>query len=265
MIHSKEISEINRGYHNALAQSYDARGEFSHIKHIDFYRRLFRPIIKSLKLNSVSILDLGCGTGFLVQFVRDIVNSRIVGIDISPNMLHIAQSKYSKSHFLQADVCNPCLKKSSFDLVMCNSFLHHLYDYNCVIDEMSELLKPSGIIFIGYEPNRLAFKGFKFIRAFIRSVWKEKRVSDLVDKGNIDWIDEELAEYQQTRGGIKPRDLLNSLRKHDFKEFSIRYSNIGAIANLSDRLSIDLLRLLPSSFINFGRFSAHFYITARRY
>jgi hypothetical protein len=45
------------------------------------------------KLDHEDIIDLGCGTGLYTKFFRNKTKGRIVGIDISPNMIEVAKKE----------------------------------------------------------------------------------------------------------------------------------------------------------------------------
>jgi len=91
------------------------------------------------KKNFNKILDLGCGTGFLGEFL----NKKLVGIDISKDMLKIAKEK---NYFvLQGDIENLPLKNKSFDFILSNFSLHWL-NLEMALKESSRVLKDNGYI-----------------------------------------------------------------------------------------------------------------------
>lgn len=51
---------------------------------------------------NVNVLDIGCGTGFLLELVPGL--STYVGLDLSDGMLNIARQKYPNRQFFQGDM-----------------------------------------------------------------------------------------------------------------------------------------------------------------
>ena len=80
-------------YYNDLASSYDSnRFNNSYGKYIDSQERLFLDAFLP-KIPSEKILDLGCGTGRFLDFAK-------YGVDVSPNMIAIAKSKFPEKEIV---------------------------------------------------------------------------------------------------------------------------------------------------------------------
>ena len=108
-----------KNYYDNLAQSYDSnRFENSYGKFIDTQERLF--LTNSLKgIKSNQILDLGCGTGRLLEFAN-------YGVDFSKNMLEISKSKFPDKELLEGTVTSIPLTNNSLDCVFCFHVIMHL-------------------------------------------------------------------------------------------------------------------------------------------
>jgi ubiquinone/menaquinone biosynthesis C-methylase UbiE len=101
-------------------------GGYKYIK--GYWRNFAINLIKIFKLNSKSkILDLGCGKGFLLYEIKDLIPKiSIVGLDISAHA--IKNSKNEIRPFLKRyDVKKklPFLK-NQFDVTICMGLLHNL-------------------------------------------------------------------------------------------------------------------------------------------
>ncbi|RMA97144.1 methyltransferase domain-containing protein [Hydrogenothermus marinus] len=85
-------------------------------------------------------LDLGCGTGFLTQVVKNDFN-KIIGVDISKNMIDI----YNKKGFIgiTADIQSLPFKKNSIDFAV-SSFALHWTDIKKSFKEIYRVLKEEG-------------------------------------------------------------------------------------------------------------------------
>ncbi|WP_067726576.1 class I SAM-dependent methyltransferase [Oceanobacillus damuensis] len=107
-----------------------------------------QPAIKSAisSLKDKSILDLGCGTGHFAQYC--IVNgaSRVMGVDISRNM--IDQAKKKNGHEKIEYICTPIedldLHNQKFDLIISSLAVHYIEDYSQLIVKVKSLLNKNG-------------------------------------------------------------------------------------------------------------------------
>lgn len=107
------------------------------------------------------ILDNGCGTGYLAEFLK---NKKIVGLDISLSMLRNAQKRYP--FLVNADAQKLPFKDERFDCVFAKALLHHLPEPEKAIQEIRRVLKSGGrVIFcdtlhslLSALPRRLARK-----------------------------------------------------------------------------------------------------------
>lgn len=119
-------------YYNNLAPSYDTnRFENSYGKFIDLQERLF--LTNCLKnINSNQILDLGCGTGRLLEFAN-------YGVDFSLNMLEVSKSKFPNKKILEGTVTSIPLENNSLDYIYCFHVIMHL-DKETTLGFLSETL-----------------------------------------------------------------------------------------------------------------------------
>lgn len=116
-----------------------------------------------------SILDLGCGGGFLSNFLSK-KGHKVTGLDISEDALKVAR-RYDftkKVSYLRGDAYKLPFNKNSFDVVCAMDFLEHVEKPNEIIKEVSRVLKPGGQ-FLFYTFNRnflswlLVIKGVEWI------------------------------------------------------------------------------------------------------
>lgn len=96
------------------------------------------------------LLDLGCGTGVLLEQVRARWPAvHAVGIDLSWEMLAVAQRRLGpKSPLVQADVSNLPFAPGSFDVVVSNSSLHYWPSPRPALAELARVLRQSGRLVI---------------------------------------------------------------------------------------------------------------------
>jgi SAM-dependent methyltransferase len=101
----------------------------------------------------VRILDCGCGTGQLTNFLG-IAHRTVIGTDLSTASLELAerfrsQHQLKRVFFLQMSLFEPCFEDGSFDYVICNGVLHHTSDPRGGLGRLSRLVKPGGHLIVG--------------------------------------------------------------------------------------------------------------------
>ncbi|WP_338766586.1 class I SAM-dependent methyltransferase [Bernardetia sp. ABR2-2B] len=69
-----------------------------------------------------TLLDFGCGTGHLYQYILDNDMKNIVysGLDISSKFVEVASEKYPKNLFYNSDILKEGEKIPNFDYIVCN-------------------------------------------------------------------------------------------------------------------------------------------------
>lgn len=93
-----------------------------------------------------SLLDAGCGTGAMLQlFSKDCPEKVYTGIDLSENMIKVAQKKkISNVSFIVGDCENLPFENNSFDVVTCSMSFHHYPNPEKFFCSLFRVLKPGG-------------------------------------------------------------------------------------------------------------------------
>ncbi|HJT34130.1 MAG TPA: class I SAM-dependent methyltransferase [Pirellulales bacterium] len=148
-----------RSSYDRLAHNYDVR--WGH--YVDSSLDL---ITEALPLAAGDeILDVACGTGRLEErIVGRLPNTRVVGVDISENMLHVARSKRMPADYLAAEVSSLPFADGRFGTVVCSSAFHYFRRPTESLAEMRRVLRPGGyLVLVDWCDDYLACK--------ICSVW----------------------------------------------------------------------------------------------
>lgn len=110
-------------------------------------------ILEQLKLKGKeTLLDAGCGTGSLIAAIQQKFKHRgkIMGFDITPAMLdlaeyHLSKDRFNKTLSLELAHCeNFSAKDASVDVVLSSSVLHHLPHPDQALAEFHRVLKTNG-------------------------------------------------------------------------------------------------------------------------
>lgn len=148
---------LNKQGFNLWADGYDKTVQLS--EESDLYpfagyksilNKIFNEVMKKKKS---TVLDIGFGTGVLTAKLYE--NGHLIdGLDFSPRMIELAQSKMPKANLIEWDISNGLPEKvldKKYDSIISTYALHHLPDEGKVsfIESLLPLLKDSGKIYIG--------------------------------------------------------------------------------------------------------------------
>ncbi|MFC1804613.1 methyltransferase domain-containing protein [Candidatus Omnitrophota bacterium] len=140
---SAELRFFNRFGENL---DYDVFTERGYNRIIGEFLKYFAPK-KDLK-----VADFGCGTGsFIAKFLD--YGMKLYGIDIAPNCIKCARSKYPDVIFDVGDIEDTKYPDGYFDLVFLTGVLHHFADFSNVLQECYRLLKKEGVL-LCYDPHK---------------------------------------------------------------------------------------------------------------
>lgn len=102
--------------------------------------------------DGMRLLDAGCGTGEVLQLLRDTAGPRaeVVGIDLSAAHVRAAHEAVGDSvTILQGDLMTVPLPPASFDLIWSANTINHLRDPVAGLRHLTTLLRTGGRIAIG--------------------------------------------------------------------------------------------------------------------
>lgn len=129
---------------------YDQQAKVYDAQYLEEQNAKIESALKSIKLNSNElVLDLGCGTGFLIPHIRK--TKLLVGIDTSSKALREAKKrtkKLSNIILMRADADNTPFPEHIFDSVFAVTLLQNMPDPMKTISEMKRISKPEAVFVI---------------------------------------------------------------------------------------------------------------------
>ncbi|MFQ5926714.1 MAG: class I SAM-dependent methyltransferase [Terriglobia bacterium] len=205
-------SEEVEAYASATAQAYLDKIDDSFIEHA-----------LRLGVQRGQALDIGTGPGQIpLKIARRLPELEFLGVDRSEAMLAVARRSATAAgladriQFAPGDGNRLELTDASFDLVICNSVLHHLANPVAALKEIGRVVKPTGAILVRdlRRPSRLAFpphvrwygrhytgKMKELYVASVRSAYTRGELGKLVRQAQLDAV--RLFRFGRTHIGVE--------------------------------------------------------------
>lgn len=140
-------TELN--FYKKFAPKYDERNSsFAAQLYYDYWDRLMINFVSWQ--DNIKVLDLGCGTGDFLEKLQK-KYKRVAGVDISPEMLKIAQKKYPhlSKNLIRSVAEKLHFEDKSIDIVFIRGALHHFQNPVQSLKEIQRVLKRNGwLIFL---------------------------------------------------------------------------------------------------------------------
>jgi ubiquinone/menaquinone biosynthesis C-methylase UbiE len=102
-----------------------------------------------------SLLDLGCGDGNNLRWIKDYTEN-LYASDYNMTRLLRAHSSVSDAIIFLADICNYPVRNNSFSCIYFNHVLEHIASDVMALKEVHRILRPGGLLILGV-PNEGAF------------------------------------------------------------------------------------------------------------
>lgn len=143
----KDYEKLSKNHFNKQAKVYDKKDSTYYSKE---GKISCRDIANYLKNNNFkNLLDIGTGTGYLIEILSKEKKAQYYGLDISEEMIKVAKSKkIPNSTFIVGTANNLPYKNNTFDIVTCNQSFHHYPYQEKAMQEAYRVLKPNGLYII---------------------------------------------------------------------------------------------------------------------
>jgi SAM-dependent methyltransferase len=193
------------------------------------------------------LLDLGCGTGFMIQIAKKLV-AEIDGVDATASMLAVVdRSGPAQIRLFEGDTGSYPIEQGRYDVVTAYSFLHHLYDIRPTLATARRALRPGGVFYSDLDPNFYfwdAIKGLDPAAEYDPIVSREigavtAKDEEIAEKFGVSKDVFNQAEYGKAiTGGFKEKDLAFELEAAGFVDIQMQYYwfvGQGALVNAPGR------------------------------
>jgi 2-polyprenyl-3-methyl-5-hydroxy-6-metoxy-1,4-benzoquinol methylase len=202
---------------------------------------------KQIPLNA-KVLEVGCGTGQLSNFLAATTMSRVYATDMTLASLQLGQefaqkNKINGIRFVQMNLFAPAIRSRSMDLVISNGVLHHTHDTKKAFMSIARLVRPGGFILIGLY-NHIGRLRTDFRRALVRAFGEGILVLDPILRRNPStekrkaWIQDQYFHPQERKHSIS--ELIQWFDEADF-------SFVSSIPKITGTFGEDIQLFKPQS------------------
>jgi SAM-dependent methyltransferase len=161
--------------------------EHSHWWYRTLHESIFNIIIKHTKNINASIIDAGCGSGGLLQFLQDRGMKSLMGIDLSKYAVDICKEKGLEVE--KGDILNltNLFPEKSADIIVSNDVMYFLSkeEQKHVINSAFRILRPEGLFVLNL-PALEIFRGTHDIAVGIKARYNRAGIVNMVNATQFD-------------------------------------------------------------------------------
>jgi ubiquinone/menaquinone biosynthesis C-methylase UbiE len=249
----EEVRQANRALHAALADVYKQTEPHYKPENVRRVRGILADLQERTK--GGSLLDLGCGAGFVIDIAKGIFPT-IRGVDICEQMLsQIDTSTHGKCD-LEVRIAtteNTPFDDNTFDVCTAYAVLHHLDALGPTFREAFRVLRPGGVLYTDLDPNARFWQALKQLPANGKYSAIVRREIDAVLHKDQQLCDEfgippkllHAAEHlKHDAGGFAEEELREALHRAGFRKIEVRYEWFLGEAHVTHSQSEEVLLAL---------------------
>lgn len=140
----KDYEALSKKHFDGQAAEYDQRDTYYYSQNGKISCQDIAEQIRAIPYES--LLDVGCGTGFLIDLLTRQKAARYFGLDLSDEMIRVAQEKaIPGASFTVGSADRLPYPDESFDIVTCSQSFHHYPYPEQAMLEAKRVLKPGGL------------------------------------------------------------------------------------------------------------------------
>jgi 2-polyprenyl-3-methyl-5-hydroxy-6-metoxy-1,4-benzoquinol methylase len=100
--------------------------------------------LKRLKVQRGTLLEVGCGTGWLSRKLAEF--GRVTAVDLGKEIIESAKQQYPDIDFRSGDIHTIDLPAHSFDVIVTLETFSHVGDQSAFVTRLSDLLRCGGVL-----------------------------------------------------------------------------------------------------------------------
>lgn len=143
---------------NKVAKVYEDK-----FMNLDLYNDSYDNLLELIAKSNASVLEIGCGPGNITKYLlTKRTDLKILGIDISENMIELAKKNNPTAEFIIMDCREIDSLNKKFDAIVCGFCIPYLSNNDCVklISDCKYLLNDSGILYLSFVDGNYENSGF---------------------------------------------------------------------------------------------------------
>ncbi|WP_347273851.1 methyltransferase domain-containing protein [Candidatus Kuenenia sp.] len=223
----QQVKRANKDFYDIIGHSYEAIDGRRSERLIRYVEIQFEKILNNTNANS--ILDLGCGGGFISRIAKDYFKHRYA-VDISHKIIKSIEDKTLYS--VTADTDMIPIKDAKLNCVVTFAVLHHCYSYEKILSEIYRVLTKGGIYYSDHDMDSFFFRRFKPLLNIYRKINDASR--DYMAKFNQ--LSEDMYNYSEFhQNGIPSPVIETTLKRIGFKDVRYEYHWYG-LSLLTDKM-----------------------------
>jgi ubiquinone/menaquinone biosynthesis C-methylase UbiE len=243
----KKAIEANIIVHSTMADEYNQKEPHFRLESIERVEKIIDKIYS--ELNFEYALDLGCGTGFMINILKKRAK-KIVGVDVTQAMLDkVDLTGQAEITLINSDTGIVGLPQNYFDIATAYTFLDHLYDMRPTFKNTYNSLKSGGVFYADLSPNFYFWQSIKSLdssKCFDSILQREinavlKKDEEIEKEFGINKEVFSIAEHQKHKlGGLNEISLKEDLIECGFSKVEFIYHWFVGQAELINNTNIDL-------------------------
>ena len=162
----KDYEALSKKHFDSQAAQYDERNTVYYSREGKISCYDIQKLLKDRDYSS--LLDVGCGTGFLIDLLAKEHQADYVGLDLSDEMIKMAEKKNIQgARFIVGTADKLPFEDETFDIVTCSQSFHHYPYPEKAMAEAFRVLKKGGLYILSdtgvggigaWIDNRILFK-----------------------------------------------------------------------------------------------------------
>lgn len=161
---------------NEVAEAY-----WKKFKDFKPYEPTYDWFLNHLPNGDIDLLEIACGPGNVSRYLLEKNNEiNLTGIDVAPNMIHLAKQHNPNSEFSVLDCREIKSLNRSFNAIMCGFCIPYIswIDTQELICNMASMLQTNGLLYLSNTKGSKSDEGYKGSKSSSGSVYVHFHDSD---------------------------------------------------------------------------------------